>query len=228
MSKGKMLVLALMLILPLAAWFAGCSTHIPPLIPTPPSVSPTPTVDIFWDKAVLYDYSTGVSFRMSLSVNGTAYTSAAVTITSAGTNYPVVFMGTNGTEALYQAGNLTAIPGQIYTLTTTALGCTASAALTMAGPATISADGYTVSWSNGGTSQEVQVWDETTTAFTYDSYQGGTILTSPFIIPTAAYPTTSTNYITTVELISSTTAISGADSASSYSLVYPKAAGINK
>jgi hypothetical protein len=98
----------------------------------------------------------------------------------------------------------------------------------MPGPAVISADGSTVSWTLGGTTDEVQVYDESTKTYLYESYPGLQVLTSPFTIPTSAYPTTGTNYGVDVELANTTTSIPGADSASSYGLIYTQYASVSK
>jgi hypothetical protein len=98
----------------------------------------------------------------------------------------------------------------------------------MPGPAVISADGSTVSWTLGGTIDEVQVYDASTKTYPYESYPGLTVHTSPFTIPASAYPTTGTNYDIGVELANTTTSITGADSASSYGLIYTQFASVSK
>lgn len=225
MFKGIILVSAI--ILALTAWLTGCTTSVPPVSPAPPNQN------ILWDSANLTALigvpGESASFCMGLSVNGAADPTATVTITGPGGSYAAIQGYTSKTnEDYFQVEFSPCAPGQVFTLTTVTAAGTASASLTMPGPVTLSADGFTVSWGNGGNTGGIEVFEPKTNQITYQSYPSVTSLSSPTTIPASAYPTTGTTYSVNIAILNSTTNILGTASGSFFGVAYPGGGQISK
>lgn len=152
-----------------------------------------------------------VWLELLLAVNGAADSTAGVTLAGSGFNIPLTYSGVTSGYADYGAtascANLA--PGGVVTLTSVTSIGTASASMTMPGPASLAADGSQISWSgSAATLNWVGVRNNNTNTLTYSS---GFCQSPqpPFSIPVSAYPT-SGNYFVGVDRLEWNTSINGA------------------
>ena len=195
MQKPKVLFFVLLFLGALALSLAqsGCSST-----PASPAAgpTPTPTVDIVWAYPSISSAGGVQDAFVQLRVNGSAVTNAAVTLSGTFSGSPVAMpfssYVTHGSTqyASYENTTFTYQLGAVYTLSTTAMGKTASSSVTAPGGISLLVDAANgnavtyVSWTNEGALDHVYIYENSPTGgYTYDTAASTTNINSPLSLP---------------------------------------------
>ncbi len=186
-----------------------------------PTVTPNPS-GIYINGGVWQTGPTSAYASVQLQVNGVAETTASGTVSGPGGTFPLVYGGTYQGFAQYNLPvSLTSmgayVAGQTYSVSlTTSLGTVTASAMAPGGNIAVTPDGSTLSWDYNGTNDSLYVMNGTY-GYTYDSSGYYANATSPFTIPSWAYPGPGT-YYANATLIDRTYAVTGAAPSSSFSV----------
>jgi len=171
--------------------FAGfpCGTVVPTSTPTV-TPSPTPTPVIVFDQAQVFyngSSSTPQGAELYLQVNGAPQSTAAVTLfgPGLGSGIPLAyaFPVTDNSEVFsaYGTAAFTYQGGQTYALYCHTTAGNASVTVTAPGPTTVSSNGLTVSWGQGGDFMTLSILDGVTSVYSKP------LTTSPQQVPVSVY-----------------------------------------
>jgi hypothetical protein len=192
----------LFFIVSLNTLMVGCGSKNNPATPVASTPTATPTVSIVWDAPFIemdsINGTVNLTANMDLQVNGQAVTNAAVSLmdSTAATIWALPYYGptTLGGQVYaeyYNYNNFAYTPADVYVLTTTALGKTASLSVTLPGSILAIPDGagaITQVFSSGGDVHQLQVTEiNPASVLTYNSTPTGA---SPYSIPVTAYTET--------------------------------------
>ncbi len=189
----------LVLILLTGFFTLGCSStygptyyYSPPVTttPTPTGISSSNPIRIMGN---LYPetypgYSPAASSAVSVYVNGTAVTNAAVTLI---TPYSTMVLPWDSVDRIYQNDGfgITLDYGQVYTIQATTTAGVASASCTMPGPINLSSNGLYATWSNPPNSNVG--FNVERGGYTLGSYSGY----SPYYLPATVFSQGSGTYL---------------------------------
>ncbi|HUO57868.1 MAG TPA: hypothetical protein VMV05_06790 [bacterium] len=216
------------------------TSALPATILTP---SPTPTcyypiqtlpcaTGIMWNPAYIIYNNQGIASRgqagVYLAVNCAPVTDAAVTVSGPGLNfglqydYPVTIGGVVYSWYTNVVSGVTFTAGAAYTLTTLTGAGTASAGLVMPNNPSFAADGSGATWTGPSLFNEVDVVSGAVTTFSTGTCWS---VSSPFSIPSSAYPY-SGNFAIFAKCLNSTQTI--ANGAGLFYALYQSVASVNR